>query len=105
MGWERKENMSSSKEDYKNIHIFGRRGRQNLESELCSGQWHCSVLSKMLSLPVLAVLLCFIIHNPSLWRGHFLDSLVWVDTKFLSVDRSSRGRLLPAWPEKQLPSQ
>lgn len=97
--------MSSSKEDYKNIHIFGRRGRQNLESELCSGQWHCSVLSKMLSLPVLvAPLLCFIIHNPSLWRGHFLDSLGWVDTKFLSVDRSSRGRLPPAWPEKQLPS-
>lgn len=46
--------MSSIKEDYKNIHIFGRRGRQNLESELCSGQWHCSVLSKMLSLAVLA---------------------------------------------------
>lgn len=38
--------MSSSKEDYKNIHISGIRGRQNLESELCSGQRHCSVLSK-----------------------------------------------------------
>lgn len=98
--------MSSSKEDYKNIHIFGRRGRQNLEPGPCSGQWHCSVLSKMLSLPVLvAPLLCFIIHNPSLWRRHFLGSPGWVDMKFLSVDRSSRGRIPPVWPEMKLPSQ
>lgn len=98
--------MSSSKDDYKNIHISGRRGRQNLESELCSGQRHCSVLSETLSLLVLVTPHSHsIIRNPSLWRGHFWGSLGWVDRKFLSVGRSSRGRLPPAWPVKQLPSQ